>query len=153
MTQRQPWWLLAPTRKLWPATEAQSLSLTTDSSKFSGTKIKIKIGWVLIKLVFYISWDCKFCGFNLFVYFEYVFQEKSEGADDQQQDHRSVKERLGPPIIPHPSKLSLNNMKPKTVEQPVPAEKVFILYNIKEKVPIYLWSLVVSTCTCKVKYL
>ncbi|XP_065932682.1 RNA-binding protein 26 isoform X2 [Magallana gigas] len=53
-------------------------------------------------------------------------REKSEGADDQQQDQRSVKERLGPPIIPHPSKLSLNNMKPKTVEQPVPAEKTVI---------------------------
>lgn len=53
-------------------------------------------------------------------------REKSEGGDDQQHDQRSVKERLGPPIIPHPSKLSLNNMKPKTVEQPVPAEKTVI---------------------------
>nr|XP_022323156.1 RNA-binding protein 26-like isoform X1 [Crassostrea virginica] len=56
-------------------------------------------------------------------------RETSEGAGDQQQDQRSVKERLGPPIIPHPSKLSLNNTKPKTVEQPLP--------SVKEKTVIY----------------
>lgn len=60
-------------------------------------------------------------------------QETSEGAGDQQQDQRSVKERLGPPIIPHPSKLSLNNTKPKTVEQPLP--------SVKEKV----WSLIIKS--------
>ena len=63
----------------------------------------------------------------------FFLQEKLEGAGDQQPDQRSVKERLGPPIIPHPSKLSLNNTKPKTVEQP--------LLSAKEKV----WSLM-SLC-------
>lgn len=79
------------------------------------------------------------------MYFECVFQEKSEGGDDQQHDQRSVKERLGPPIIPHPSKLSLNNMKPKTVEQPVPAEKVSFCTILLEKIPEYYEFFVVGT--------
>ncbi|XP_056010685.1 RNA-binding protein 26-like isoform X2 [Ostrea edulis] len=60
-------------------------------------------------------------------------QEKSEGSGGQPPDHKSVKERLGPPIIPHPSKLSLNNMKPKTVEQSLP--------TAKEKAVIYTSSI------------
>ena len=80
-----------------------------------------------------ISLNCE--TFNKGDWYVYVIflQETSEGAGDQQQDQRSVKERLGPPIIPHPSKLSLNNTKPKTVEQPPP--------SVKEKV----WSLIIKS--------
>ncbi|XP_061164198.1 RNA-binding protein 26-like isoform X2 [Saccostrea echinata] len=59
-------------------------------------------------------------------------QEKIDISGDQVPDQRSIKERLGPPIIPHPSKLSLNNTKPKTTEQSAPPAP-----PSKEKTVIY----------------